>query len=98
MELVQISKVALQAFANLKDELDVTIDIEIDDATNILELLDSMDIVNLIMETEVLIEAKIGDYVALANEATFDADVSPLLSFGKWVSYINEMCELSHDS
>ncbi|MDB9733874.1 hypothetical protein OAB15_03725 [Porticoccaceae bacterium] len=98
MELDQIREVALQAFENLKDELEVTIDIEIIDATNVLELLDSMDIVSLIMETEGLVEAKLGHYVALANETTFDADGSPLLSFGTWVSYIIEMCELSHDS
>ena len=98
MELAQIREVALQAFTNLKDELEVTIDIEIDDTTNVLELLDSMDVVSLIMETEGLVEAKLGYYVALANETTFDADGSPLLSFGTWVSYIIEMCELSYDS
>ena len=98
MELDQIREVALQAFTNLKDELDVTIDIEIVDSTNVLELLDSMDIVSLIMETEGLVEAKLGHYVALANESTFDADGSPLLSFGTWVGYIVEMCEVSYDS
>ena len=98
MELTQIREVALQAFTNLKDELEVTIDIEIDDTTNVLELLDSMDVVSLIMETEGLVEAKLGHYVALANETTFDAEGSPLLSFGTWVSYIIEMCELSYDS
>jgi len=98
MELTQIREAALQAFANLKDELEVTIDIAIDDTTNVLELLDSMDVVSLIMETEGLVEAKLGHYVALANETTFDAEGSPLLSFGTWVSYIIEMCELSYDS
>jgi hypothetical protein len=98
MELDQIREVALQAFTNLKDELDVSIDIEIVDSTNVLELLDSMDVVSLIMETEGLVEAKLGHYVALANELTFDADGSPLLSFGTWVGYIIEMCEVSYGS
>jgi hypothetical protein len=98
MELDQIREVALQAFTNLKDELDVSIDIEIVDSTNVLELLDSMDVVSLIMETEGLVEAKLGHYVALANESTFDADGSPLLSFGTWVGYIVEMCEVSYGS
>ena len=97
MELDQIREVALQAFTNLKDELDVTIDIEIVDSTNVLELLDSMDVVSLIMETEGLVEAKIGHYVALANEETFDADGSPLLSFGAWVGYIKEMVEENNE-
>ena len=93
MELEQIRELALEAFLNLKDELDVTFDIEIIDSTNILELLDSMDVVSLIMETERLIEDKVSYYVALANEESFDADRSPLLSFAGWVSYISEMME-----
>lgn len=98
MELVQIREVALQAFSNIKDELEVNIDIEIDNDTNVLELLDSMDVVSLIIETEGLIEKLIGNYVALANEETFASESSPLLSFGSWVEYINEMCDLSNDS
>ena len=97
MELAQIREVALQAFVNLKDELEVTIDIEIVDATNVLELLDSMDIVSLIMETEGLVEARLGRYIALANESTFDADGSPLLSFDTWVDYIKEMVEENNE-
>ena len=94
MELDKIRELALAAFSNLKNELDVTINIEILDSTNILELLDSMDVVSLIMETESLVEAKVNDYVALANEATFDADGSPLLSLSDWVNYIHEQVNL----
>jgi len=94
MELDKIRELALAAFSNLKNELDVTINIEILDSTNILELLDSMDVVSLIMETESLVEAKVNDYVALANEATFDADGSPLLSFSGWIDYIHEQVNL----
>ena len=98
MELVQIREVALQAFLNIKDELEVNIDVEIDDDTNVLELLDSMDIVSLIMETEGLVEKEFGRYIALANEETFASDSSPLRSFSSWVTYIIEMSELSDDS
>ena len=98
MELDKIRELALEAFSNLKDELDVTIDIEIVDTTNILEMLDSMDVVNLIMETESLVEAKLNCYVALANEVSFDAHESPLLSFSSWVNYISSMMELRNES
>ena len=98
MELVQIREVALQAFLNIKDELEVNIDVEIDDDTNVLELLDSMDIVSLIMETEGLVEKEFGRYIALANEETFASDSSPLRSFSSWVTYIIEMSELNDDS
>ena len=98
MELDKIRELALDAFSNLERELDVTIDIEITDSTNILEMLDSMDVVSLIMETESLVEAKVNCYVPLANDVTFDADGSPLLSFGGWLDYINKQIGLCDES
>ena len=38
---------------NIVDELEIDLDEEINENSNIIDLLDSMDIVNLIMETEV---------------------------------------------
>jgi len=66
----------------------VDISIEIEDSTNIFDVLDSMDIVNLIMETEALLEEKLGYYLPLANEETFDAEKSPLLSYKSWLQFI----------
>jgi hypothetical protein len=88
MELIRAVQLAREAFANLEAEIDLSIDIEIVDSTNLLELLDSMDVVGLIMETEALIEAETQRYVPLANDKSFDADGSPLRSFGSWVAYI----------
>lgn len=90
MELDKLRDLALEAFSNLENELDSIVNIEISSSTNILELLDSMDVVSLIMETESLVEAKVNCYVALANEVTFDAEGSPLLSFDSWVNFIHE--------
>jgi hypothetical protein len=88
MELENIRLLSLQAFSNLREELDIEIDQEINDETNILDILDSMDIVNLIMETESLLEKEVGNYTPLATELTFDADMSPLLSFKSWLNFI----------
>jgi len=88
MELVELNGVLLQAFLNIKTELNVDISIEIEDSTNIFDVLDSMDIVNLIMETEALLEEKLGYYLPLANEETFDAEKSPLLSYKSWLQFI----------
>jgi len=90
MELNRIRDLALEAFSNLESELDVTIATEIVDSTNILEMLDSMDVVSLIMETESLVEAEVNYYVPLASEVSFDANGSPLLSFTSWLNYIYE--------
>ena len=80
MELDNINILMLSVFENLKDELNVVIEEEITESTNIFEILDSMDVVNLIMETESLLEQELGVYIPLANEETFDAEKSPLLS------------------
>jgi hypothetical protein len=88
MELSEVNSVILQDFFNIKTELNVDISVEIEDSTNIFDVLDSMDIVNLIMETESLLEAKLGYYLPLANEETFDAEKSPLLSYKSWLQFI----------
>ena len=88
MELSEVNSVLLQALFNIKTELNVDISVEIEDSTNIFDVLDSMDIVNLIMETESLLEVKLGYYLPLANEETFDAEKSPLLSYKSWLQFI----------
>ena len=96
MELDKIRELALNAFSNLEAELEVIIDTKISDSTNILELLDSMDVVSLIMETESLVEASVNYYVPLASELSFDAYGSPLRSFECWLGYIHEQVELGN--
>ncbi len=89
MEIGEVRLLSLEAVSNLQDDLDIQIDEEIKDETNLLEILDSMDIVNLIMETESLLEKKLKKYTPLANEHTFDAESSPLTSFKNWIDFIS---------
>lgn len=98
MELTEINALMLNVFANLKDELNIDIQEEIIDSTNIFEILDSMDVVNLIMETESLLEQELGFYIPLANEETFDAERSPLLSYKQWLHFIFNVVKYNHDS
>tara|TARA_B110000503_G_C7046089_1_gene370283 strand:- start:49 stop:345 length:297 start_codon:yes stop_codon:yes gene_type:complete len=98
MELDNINILMLSVFENLKDELNVVIEEEITESTNIFEILDSMDVVNLIMETESLLEQELGVYIPLANEETFDAEKSPLLSYNQWLHYIFDLCKGNHES
>lgn len=98
MELNQINILMLSVFENLKDELNVIIEEEITESTNIFEILDSMDIVNFIMEAESLLEKELGFYIPLANEETFDAQKSPLLSYKQWLHFISDLIKGSHES
>jgi acyl carrier protein len=98
MELNKINILMLSVFENLKDELNVVIEEEITESTNIFEILDSMDVVNLIMETESLLEQELGFYIPLANEETFDAEKSPLQSYKKWLHFIFDLIKGSHES
>jgi acyl carrier protein len=97
MELAEINVLMLNVFSNLKDELNVDIEDEIIDSTNIFEILDSMDVVNLIMETESLLEQELGFYIPLANEETFDAEKSPLISYKNWLHFIFDLIKGRHE-
>ena len=58
--------------------------------TNVFESVDSFTIVDLLLETEVLLEAETGKYIALADETVFDAERSPLLKWSNWVEFVEE--------
>lgn len=60
----------------------------LDDDTNVFDLIDSFSVVNLILETEMMMEEATGNYVALANEDIFDAQKSPLRKWSDWVAYV----------
>tara|TARA_A100001015_G_C14959751_1_gene700330 strand:+ start:234 stop:509 length:276 start_codon:yes stop_codon:yes gene_type:complete len=55
---------------------------------NLIEYLDSMIIVDLLLETEKNLEIKFGKYTPLADENTFDNIKSPLKEWSKWISFI----------
>lgn len=95
MEIDKIKELIHQAVNNLKEELDVIIDKPVDDYTNFFDILDSMDIVNLIMEIEGMLEKELGAYIPLANEYTFDSENSPLISLIDWAKFINTQIEIN---
>ena len=61
--------------------------------TNVFDQVDSMTVVDLLLETEALLEEKTGEYVPLADETIFDASSSPLLKWSDWVAHV----ERHHD-
>lgn len=60
----------------------VTPDLDIFDAV------DSMAIVDLLLETESLLEEQTGAYVPLADDTIFDASKSPLKRWSDWVAFV----------
>jgi hypothetical protein len=56
--------------------------------TNVFDQVDSMTIVDLLLETESLLEEKTGEYVPLADETIFDASASPLRKWSDWVAHV----------
>jgi hypothetical protein len=56
--------------------------------TNVFDEVDSFTIVDLLLETETLLEQQNGRYVALAGETIFDASKTPLKRWSDWVQYV----------
>lgn len=62
----------------------------ISDNLDLLKEFDSVDLVSLILETEELIEQRVGRYVPLATEDSFDDAKSPFRSMECWVQFISD--------
>lgn len=58
--------------------------------TDVFALVDSLVIVNLLLESEMMLEQETGNYVPLADETLFDAAKSPLRNWSRWVAYVGE--------
>ena len=61
--------------------------------TNVFDQVDSMTVVDLLLETESMLEEETGDYVPLADDTIFDASASPLRRWSDWVAHV----ERHHD-
>jgi len=56
--------------------------------TNLFDNLDSLTVVDMLLEAEMRLEEVTGHYVTLADETIFDASKSPLRSWSSWVAYV----------
>jgi hypothetical protein len=92
----ELKAVVINIILSVANDANIKIN-EISDDENLLILLDSMDIVSLIMDTESEILLKYGINVSLANEFTFDIGKSPLTSFSKWLSFISDCTGIKNE-
>ena len=58
------------------------------DESNLFENLDSLTVVDMLLEAEMRLEKATGRYVTLADETIFDASKSPLRTWAGWVAYV----------
>ena len=58
------------------------------DESNLFENLDSLTVVDMLLEAEMQLEKATGRYVTLADETIFDASKSPLRTWAGWVAYV----------
>ena len=56
--------------------------------SNLFENIDSLTVVDMLLEAEMQLEKSTGRYVTLADETIFDASKSPLRSWASWVAYV----------
>lgn len=63
---------------------------ELHDETNLLDLLDSVELVGLVMFTEEYVSKNLEATVQLADENTFDVSSSPLRSISEWCLFVNK--------
>ncbi|MFZ6864533.1 hypothetical protein ACO0K7_18030 [Undibacterium sp. Ji67W] len=87
----EISQILIEAFRLATADLGISALSNVTDDTNIFELLDSLAVVNILLETEMMLEQETGNYVTLANETLFDAEKSPLRKWSSWVEYVGAL-------
>ena len=83
-----MKELVLDAIKELNKELKLKELEKIDENTNFFEILDSMAILDLILEIEKKIEEKYGKYIQIADENTMDVLKSPFRSFNELVKYL----------
>lgn len=62
----------------------------IDDDTELFDILDSMAILDLILEIENLLQDKTGRYVQIANDKVMDIEQTPFKTFATLCRYVEE--------
>ena len=88
-EIESILKLAIKEVNTSKnqDKLDM-----IHDDLNIFDNVDSMSIVNILLETESLLSDKFNRHISIADQDIFDATKSPLKKWSSWVNHVSKIC------
>jgi hypothetical protein len=86
----EIEKYLKEAFLAATSDQYPDLYINLNPQLNIFDLLDSFNIVDVLIESENILQENLGRYVSLADEKIFDASKSPFLTWSSWISYVEE--------
>lgn len=86
--MVDFSGILEEALHTETRHIDPSPFITIEPDTNVLAQIDSLTVVNLLLQSEMLLETATGNYVTLADETVFDAKKSPLLKWSDWIRFV----------
>ena len=87
---MKIEELLLESLLNVLDDSEgkaFNLD-TIDDEFNILQNLESISIVDMLLDIEEKIEKEYGIYVALADDKLFHYQDSPMNSWALWIKYV----------
>jgi acyl carrier protein len=77
-----------EALKEINEELELKELENITDDTQLFELLDSMALLDLILEIESKLQDKYGKYIQIADETTMDATKTPFKTFKTLVEFL----------
>jgi len=83
-----------QLIKEIVEELNADLELEelnsIDDNTPLFELIDSVGVLDMILELEDKLQVKYGKYIQLADECTMDKDTTPFRTVGLLTDYLEK--------
>tara|TARA_B100001250_G_scaffold411374_1_gene439862 strand:- start:1727 stop:2005 length:279 start_codon:yes stop_codon:yes gene_type:complete len=87
---MKIEELLLESLLNVLDNSDGNESdlVKIDDEFNILQNLESISIVDMILDIEEKIEKEYGIYITLADDKLFHYQDSPMNSWSLWVKFV----------
>ena len=83
-----IERVLRESLKKILESADASEIQSITEETNLFDKLDSLTVVDMLLEAEMRLEEATGNYVTLADETIFDASKSPLRSWANWVAHV----------
>ncbi len=88
---MRIEKLLLESLLNVLEDSDLKEPnlASIDKEFNILQNLESVSIVDMILDIEEKIEKEYGIYITLADDKLFHYQDSPMNSWSLWVKFVN---------
>ncbi len=96
----EIRGIIISALIQLKEEMEDSLETEINDDTVLIGqegILDSLGLVNLIVSTEQKIEEELGMIITLADEQALSQKNSPFRNVGSLVDYISSVLKKTNE-